>query len=155
MCPCRFYAYVNGYDYSDAYRHYEAHFTSGGAAADVDVAKLSGVKRTGQRGGLPVADGLPPVKLVIGEGKVKSQVVVKGAVKLRRVGKIKGDDTFVTERKEITWEEVKERKEVEVDSQPRGKGGPGGAGGGAAGGAGGPIGSPTPGRLFSKSGRRL
>jgi hypothetical protein len=55
----------------------------------------------------------PVSTLIVGEGLVKTSVPVRGRVQLRSAGAVKGDASFFVSRP-ITFEEIKERRLVEV-----------------------------------------
>lgn len=101
-----------------------ASYLGGGSATGGagDAGAAAAARRStpwGKRGGLAVpgaATAAPPSKLVVGEGRIKSEVVVKERVTLRHVARIKGDSSFKGSTV-CGFEGIKEKKAVELDSR--------------------------------------
>lgn len=148
--------YLEGYDYGAVYAIYaeqlraaaaegaatEANLQAALAVADVGASSAAARRTRGKsmRSGRlllpPPASGPPPLRLEIGAGNVKSSVVVKERVLLRKVSRVRGDKGFSV-TSPIAFEGVKERRDVEIATARRAAvdlASP--AGGGAAGGAG-------------------
>lgn len=131
--------YLEGYDYGTVYEIYAAQLQAAAAEgadtdasmqaalADVNVGASSAAARRTRghsvRSGRlllppPAASGPPPMRLEIGTGNVKSSVVVKERVLLRKVSKIRGDKGFSV-TSPIAFEGVKERRDVEIATARR------------------------------------
>lgn len=147
--------YLEGYDYGTVYAIYAEQLTAAaaeGAAtetnlqaalakADVGTSSAAARRNRGKsmRSGRlllpPPASGPPPVRLEIGAGNVKSSVVVKERVLLRKVSKVRGDKGFSV-TSPIAFEGVKERRDVEIATARRAAAAAGLASPAATGGAG-------------------